>query len=509
MDPLRFYPLAGAAMLVVTALLSSGDKFHDFHRRALTVKVATRPSWLPSAVLVFVHTRPWLYLAICHGAPVLLLVASLTGATAFQSVRICLALCLSVYGLVESSVTGSHRDFANVYCAWCLALLDPQGAYAKACALGICVHFVHSSGVAKAIIAGPAAWALDGDCLGGILRHYGKLSLSEGGPGLMPLNRFLAEKTARGRILSATLATATLLFECAIVPLALALPARLRCHLPVHMVLLHVGIGLAQSAGIGLAFLPNIAAYVLGMGSVLHVSQLEEEGGDPVAQAAPIFAYCLGKFKCEYWVLLPAPWVVAGCLGLATPLYYLLRGRILPENWPLSPFALFAWSGPQWHELFRRFADGDTRLVLVTGTSPADDTGTVAPDKHPLVGCIPIPKFGVGGEWGGSDGLKQRQVTTTTDSDAECFDAWDVLLGETLVHAQIVEALFAAGGTGFGGQPGPSSPPWDAALFCRLVSTWLVRCRRLVALDSGLALQRCYFVRVNKTGGQITEVLAG
>ena len=57
----------------------------------------------------------------------------------------------------------------------------------------------------------------------------------------------------------------------------------------------------------------------------------------------------------------------------------MLHGRLTPEEWPLTPFALFAWSGAQWEALFRNLVDGRVRLVLsTTATSP--------------VGCVVVPK---------------------------------------------------------------------------------------------------------------------
>ena len=77
--------------------------------------------------------------------------------------------------------------------------------------------FFAAAGVAR-------GWGLDGDCLGGILRQYGAMPLSEGGPLSPAMNGLLGEASRRGRFLSASLATATLVFECALVPLALVLP---------------------------------------------------------------------------------------------------------------------------------------------------------------------------------------------------------------------------------------------------------------------------------------------
>ena len=63
----------------------------------------------------------------------------------------------------ERSLSHSHRDHAAVYCAWALLLPEPL---AGGVALGVCVHFISSSGLAKlhvaaagkGVRAGVAAW---------------------------------------------------------------------------------------------------------------------------------------------------------------------------------------------------------------------------------------------------------------------------------------------------------------------------------------------------------------
>ena len=179
-----FYFASGLLSLVVWLLFSTGSGgFSDFHRRALSCGVCTRPSWLPVGVLAAVLRRRWAYLGLCHATPLAMVLAAATGATERAPVRLALALLLSAYGLVENSVTLSHRDFLASYCAWCLALLDgSRPKYRAAAVLGCCVHFVLSSGVGKLVVAGARGWGLDGDCLGGILRQYGAMPLSEGGP---------------------------------------------------------------------------------------------------------------------------------------------------------------------------------------------------------------------------------------------------------------------------------------------------------------------------------------
>ena len=511
-----FYFTASVLMLLVWALFSFGSGgFSDFHRRALNCRVATVPSWLPAWILTFILRRKWMYLSLCHGTPVVMLLAAVSRSTSSRWVRIGLASLLSVYGLVENSVTLSHRDFLNAYCAWCLALLE--GPFLAAATLGCCVHFVFSSGYGKLTIAGGRQWGLDGDCLGGILRSYGKLSLADGGPLSSGLNSILSERSRRGKLLSSMLASATLLFECVLVPLVLALPPGLRRQLPIHMVLLHVGIALAQSGGIGIAFLPNVAGYVLGAGNAAGLvisyslssssSNDLSDGSDPIA---PVFA--------------SGPWFLAIIIGLTTPLYHAAtQGSLLPENWPLSPFALFPWSSLQWEELFRRFVDGETRLVLATASL-----------KHSKMREIyVVKKYGSSGEWGGASLSAAGSSDLCFGMKTFCYDAWDILVGETIIHHTIVQALFHAGGIGFsddmyqnsssgsslqiqkhlhapsaGATNRTGSLGWDSFGFCRDVEAWLNDQQRLIEVESGKPLLRCYFARVDPKTGLILKIIS-
>ena len=108
-----FYALAALSMLAMWAVLSAGCGFSDFYRRGTHCPLFTRPSWLPRAWLRALHRRPRVYLALCHCAPLALALAA--RAPASRARRLGAALALSAYALAESSVTGSHRDHANVY----------------------------------------------------------------------------------------------------------------------------------------------------------------------------------------------------------------------------------------------------------------------------------------------------------------------------------------------------------------------------------------------------------
>ena len=81
------------------------------------------------------------------------------------------------------------------------------------------------------------------------------------------------------------------------------------------MALMHVGIALAMSLRVGVVFLTTLPGYVLG-------------------------------FSCAAPLLSPA-WLLALAVGALPTALALARGAPLPEAWPLSPIALFMWSGEQ------------------------------------------------------------------------------------------------------------------------------------------------------------------
>lgn len=165
-----FYVLTLVTMYLVWLILSIivGTDFHAANAGKATVLL--RPSWCPPQVLCFLH-RPGIRTVARH-----LPVAGLTAATFLPEnvgCRMFAAVSLSVYSLVDTSATHSHRDYANLYCSWLLAVASPD--VARAGALGVCVHYIASSGFAKLYISGsPRAWC-DSATLGAVLETYSKV----------------------------------------------------------------------------------------------------------------------------------------------------------------------------------------------------------------------------------------------------------------------------------------------------------------------------------------------
>jgi len=414
-------------------------------------------------------------MVLCHGAPLLLGAVACFGLHESQAWRLIAAAILSLYALSESAVTNSHRDFANVYCAWALALLPP-GPAPKAAALGICVHFIASSGLAKLRVAGLAAWCRP-DTLGGVMKTYGSLSIGDGGPGSAALNRFLVGHPP----IVSLLATSTMVFEVCVVPGALALPRALQPLLTALSVGLHLGIAASQSLGIGLAFMPNLAAYSLGFGSILDASYAGHcATGDPLMHPE--------DKSSSLWIA-----VAVASLGLVPPA---ITGNLWAESWPCSPFALFAWSGPQWDFLFENFVRGNTRLVMTLAGL----------EKGALVGRRIIEKYTDKNERAATTASNNQSRSSSVSASPCVYDAWEQCLGETIIHNAILPAtlkLFARNGVGdLSGvrkkerqtQKQLKAAAWSS--FVSAVQTWLVAEERLMEVGTSLPMARCSFVRI-------------
>eukprot|EP00931_Biecheleriopsis_adriatica_P004682 TRINITY_DN106311_c0_g1_i1.p1 TRINITY_DN106311_c0_g1~~TRINITY_DN106311_c0_g1_i1.p1 ORF type:complete len:453 (-),score=49.27 TRINITY_DN106311_c0_g1_i1:156-1472(-) len=423
----QFYYAAQAALVAALWIVVRSFGGGDFFRHGLACPVVTRPSWAPRSLMLHLHQRHT-YLSLCYGTPLLM---AITAFYDHAALRLLTAFVASGYALAESSATTSHRDYPMVYISWALALLPAE--HAEGVALGVCVHFVASSGLAKLIIGG-RQWLLP--CtMRNYLSTYGDLDLINGGPASPWLNRVFC----RSDVLPACASLFTLLFECIIVPIALALPpGYVRLGIGAGMMFLHAGIFLVQSAAIGVFFIPNMASYTLGFGSAVEP--------------------------------LSPPWHFALLIVLLSFGSVFVRCRVLPEDWPSTPFALFAWNGLQWDTLRRTFETGQTRLVL-------------SPDP----GCKPV-------------GLPIITKGFRSGRSVEApgvYDAWNVCLADTTLHAEIFAALdFDAMG----------KDEWDPSKLTTRIEDWLKN-DRLLELRSGRSLTRAFFVRVAEDG-KVCEMLA-
>ena len=432
-------------MLLLSVILSLASG-KDFYGRVRRITVATRPSWLPATPLLAVLRRPWLYLALCHGVPVVFLFGAMFAGSV--PVRFLVAAFFSAYVLAETSHTHSHRDIPNMYVAWSLALIPAR--LSRGFALGVCVHFIASSGFSKVLIGGVIGWAAPGT-MRSVLRSYGALSLANLGPGWPALNRW----SVRHDTVLVGMSVSTLIFECVAVPASLFLGVELRVWLAFASVALHLGIASAQSLIIGFAFIPNVASYVYGFGAP-DCEPFDSSGGWPVAVA-----------------------VVA-----ASSACVILRGKLLPEDWPSSPFALFPWSGPQWDLLFDRLSRGRTRLVLASVEC-----------QNPL-GCAVLAK-----DSGEADFKKSAR--SVADTARIVHDSWEQVVGETLVMSELLPAFdFEA----------MAKPDWKESAWPKRVASavqaWLERDRRLIVVSTGKPLLRAYFVELHATKDVVVRVIS-
>lgn len=139
-----------------------------------------------------------------------------------------------------------------------------------------------------------------------ILEEYGKFDWTHAGPGLSFANKFLLRYPSIARVM----ASGTLMFECILVPCALALDPTYRAVLSVVAMGFHVGIGICQSLVIGIAFSTNIATYVLAFGAPINV------------------------YSPEWFASVGIPAILFA--------YVPITGKLLPEDWPITPVSVFS-----------------------------------------------------------------------------------------------------------------------------------------------------------------------
>eukprot|EP00040_Diaphanoeca_grandis_P033372 m.204399 g.204399 ORF g.204399 m.204399 type:complete len:448 (+) comp32885_c0_seq1:203-1546(+) len=438
----QFYATAGCTLTAMWLLFSVVSK-SDVHDRLDRISLALRPSFMPTSILIGVLQRRWLYLALCHAATLSFLVAAYYPDVAV--VRVCVAALFTAYVTVETSHSHSHRDYANMYITWSLAVLPDR--LSAGFALGVCAHFISSSGVAKVVIGGATGWSHP-NTMRAYLQEYGSWSISTWGPAVPFINRFAAKHDA----VLVAISISTLFFECVAIPLALVAPPYMRVYLAVASVFMHVGITVMQSALIGVAFMPNVACYLLGF------------------SAAGPKAF---DFTDSAWLL--AVVVVAASFGVV-----LTRSKVLPEDFPCTPFALFAWNGSQYQTLLTQMCKQRTRLVL--STSECLPIGyTIIPKGSPVGTTI-------------AQLVQQAPIGVV-------HDAWEQVIGDTLVFNEVLQSV------NFNEMQKSSwidsSGPAELA---NAVTKWLQQRQRLVEITSGKFITHAHFVVLEEKCDRIKHV---
>ena len=422
-----FYFLVAVANAMCYLLLSAADHFKDFHQRGARYSIATCPTFVPRSFFLLLHKKH-VYPVLCHSVSPLFFLASQY--PNHFSFRCTAALLISLYSLAETSVTSSHRDYLTLYTSWALCLTNSD-ALASGFALGFCIVLIAGSGWTKVLIGGWSAWS-HASTLANIFKAYHSCTLANCGPLLPSLNRTIRTYP----ILITALSTMTLLFECVVVPLSLFMPSNQRWAMMFVSVAMHIGIGVLQSFIIGAAFLPNVATYWFGFGSIVV------------------------EVGSTAWL---ASVVVVGLWGALTFALTTTANkktvRLLPEDWPCTPFALFAWNGNQWKTLFDRYVTSNRRLVVYNSKDIIKEGLSIAPRCWSREACLQA---------------KQNRDVVGNNKDPIMHNGWELLCGETFCHTQVFDELHLN-----------DDGEWNAKEFVSAVSKWMENCKRFVVVGNG------------------------
>lgn len=386
--------------------------------------VCTRPWWLPARALLSLHSLR---------ATVFMSLPGVLGLAAVKSerfvVRMMAAVVTSVYHLLESSVTNRHGEYPLLYNTWAMLLPD---AYAEAVSLGVAINFVLSTGIAKLQVGG-RSWMQPHT-----MRTY--LDIYRNSRSVPPLsksfNRWLAQRAWATR----SIGIGTLALECIVIPSTLLMPPTWRIVGSACMISMHLGIALAMSGMVGFLFMTALPSYLVGFG-------------------------CRATLGTK-------PWFLAAFTAFLPSVYTALKGRPLSESWPLTPTALFMWSGEHADLLCRSLMNGETKVVMSTAAVPQDVTN-----------LRNIPNGGVN-----LASLRGQVV----------HDALTRVIGFTLAHGDLASAALTI-------RENVSSGTWDMRVFLQRLQSWLASDRRLIEMHSGRALTRAFFVRISR--GRVADVL--
>ena len=454
-----FYVASAAAFLLWWAIVRRLTKRHLY--QVSVGSVQTRPRWISaSALLALLQYRRPVFLAV----PIALLAAAALGQDSV-AMRVVAALIYSLYHLMETSVTCRHGEYPVLSTLWALALPDAANSrgYAKAAALGVVIHFILSSGVAKVWVGGGAREWTRPATMRTYLNTYRPSKTA--GP-ISPIAS--AWVSARPWALT-TIGGATLLLEIILVPATLLTGARIRAAALLALVAMHVGIALLLSKQVGIAFLTSIPAYAIGFC-----------GYDD----AP------GMVGFE-----PGPWFCAVAVGLGPTALAMVRGSAfpLPEEWPCSPISLFMFSGRQASQLSRALMTGSTRVVLLTKNAAQQLKAQArhGAKENASAARIRVAQHGFVGRTNAAHAARQTGAEVAHDAVLRT-------IGFTLLQGG--DALLSA-------CPHPTSGDgWCVGEYCKALGQWLRRERRLTEVHSGRPLLNVAFVDIG-SDGCVDEVL--
>jgi hypothetical protein len=397
--------------------------------------VYTRPTWMSVRALMALHK--W-YLAIYA----FLFLSSAAGAMYADQVvvRVVVAICISAYHLVESSVTNRHGEFPLLYNAWAMILPEE---YAHAASLGVAVHFILSSGVAKLAVGG-LGWLRPTT-----MAHYFEVyRTSQVAKPLLPkLTQWLSTRawTTCGFAIATIAAEVVLIPACGL----FAPPGFYREVGYYAMIALHIGIALIMSGKVGIVFFTTLPMYILGFTCTASVGSM--------------------------------PWALAATTGLAPTLVKVaLTGTLLSENWPSSPLSLFMWNGEQASSWAPLLLKGDTRLVM-----SSDDTMS----HKELIGHTVVYHVGFSIQGGRKPVYDFRAPE-----------------GIPVVHDGVLRVLTHTFCSSHEALELLKLPPWKASELVTTLTAWLKKERRQIEAATGKPLVRCWIVRVDENDRVVAVV---
>jgi hypothetical protein len=388
--------------------------------------VITVPSWMPKGILLFLQRfRPFVFNCETIGL-------ALAGSFSDHAwARFVAAFLYSTYHLVESSGTNRHGEYPVLYTMWAMCIPDLE--YRHACAWGIAINFILSSGYSKLAAGG---WSSSGtplwlhsSTMETYLTCYREARTRFDRPVFSGLNELVSKSRALTRLIS----LAILLLELMLVPASLAMPPSSRPLACYALIGMHVGIVSLMSFKVGVAFFTTI----------------------------PVYLYA---FDCDAEIG-TKPWLLAALLGLGPTLCSVLLIPI-PENWPFTPVSLFMWDGKAAQILLRLLMIEDTRMVFATKKVASE----------------------------GIEGLKvlHHGEVLNDNEDAVVHDCVLKTIGFTMIQGgdAMVEAVWAL-------KQDPKISSTATRAFLHRTWATLTLDRRLVEVHTGEDLLHVYLVRVD------------
>lgn len=376
-DPRSIYYLAQAlsyAAIYVAVLVGSGVSL--WRLGSTLSNCALRPTVLPVSPFLGV-LRYLAYPAGCGLVPCLLLAAVFPH---YLAARLAAAVCATIFQLGDCSRTGAHNGYLMIWNVWTFCFLPVP--LSLGLAFGAATWFILSSGLSKLWIGG-MPWCYP-STMQSILASFVYKTPKAGGPVLNVLCRLAISS----RLVCGLFGFGTVFFEvCYVALVALVAPRSWQILTALLMVGLHIGIAVVHSSAIGVFFLPNVASYVVGFYDFAADSGFQAGLATREEDWAPFGGYC---------------WTVGIIFNAVACIYSVITRRLISEDWPLTPMALFPWNGKQWRLLHDAFVEGRTRLVGVPASvmlkvqvaqgSPKDDN--MVDLKRLLVGCPVVPIVG-------------------------------------------------------------------------------------------------------------------